>query len=57
MIDDYIADPNACPYYSSTNITRDESDFSDLNVYSRIVCMHCNEVWTEVFNLITITFP
>ena len=52
--DQYLQDPNRCPFCESADITGDEIDFGMMSstlLTREISCNACEEHWTEHFTL------
>lgn len=57
MIDlnEYLKEPDKCPYCNSDNVTASETDFSYINAWREVVCKDCKREWQENFTITSIT--
>ena len=54
-IDQYLKDPNFCPYCGSDGVTGGDLDPEHIYVYRDVTCRTCDKTWTEEFTLTNIT--
>lgn len=50
-LNDYLKNPNVCPFCGSENISAGDTDFGDINAWRNIKCMKCKKEWTEEFTI------
>ena len=50
--EDYLANPNQCPYCQSSNIEGESMEVDSNISWQRIICNECGKSWTDLYKLI-----
>lgn len=50
-LEEYLKEPDNCPFCDSENITGDDTDFGGINAWRKIKCNSCLKEWREEFTI------
>lgn len=54
-VQEYLRNPNKCPYCRSTHICRTGADWEEVDFITHVIkCYDCEHKWAEVYNLVAI---
>lgn len=51
----YLKNPNRCPFCRSENISGGEWQYSNNRCYQSIICGDCEKEWTDTYTLTDVT--